>query len=185
MLRISFTGHRPNKLGGYDWNSPKNKCVRNILYNKIIDTMITSNETDFMFITGGALGIDQFAFDVINNIKAEINPNKCTIQNIIAVPFKDQPNAWFNKNDISRYNEQLKQADRVIYVDTLDEYKRSNTPEGKYNAQKLQIRNAYMVDNCDILIAVWDGSNSGTGNCVYYAKHKGVKIIQINPKEVK
>lgn len=180
MLRIAFTGHRPNRLGGYDWNSPKNHKIRTKLFNTIADIMVSSKEHDFMFISGGALGVDQFAFDVVNKMTLN-NPN---IQNIIAVPFKDQPNAWFNKNDINRYKEQLKQADRVIYVDALDEYKRTSTPEGRYSPQKLQIRNAYMVDNCDILIAVWDGSNSGTGNCVHYAKHKGVKIIQINPREI-
>lgn len=185
MLRIAFTGHRPNKLGGYDWNNPKNHKIRTTLFNTIADIMVTSKEHDFMFISGGALGVDQFAFDVVNYIKSVVVCDKYNIQNIIAVPFKDQPNSWFNKDDINRYKEQLKQADRIIYVDTLDEYKRTNTPEGKYNPQKLQIRNAYMVDNCDILIAVWDGSNSGTGNCVHYAKHKGVKIVQINPKEIK
>lgn len=180
MLRIAFTGHRPNKLGGYDWYNPKNQKIREAIYKEIIKIIYSTKESEFMFITGGALGVDQFAFDVVNKMTLN-SPN---IQNIIAVPFKDQPNAWFNKNDINRYKEQLKQADRVIYVDELDEYKRTSTPEGRYNPQKLQIRNAYMVDNCDILIAVWDGSNSGTGNCVHYAKHKGVKIIQINPKEI-
>ena len=41
-----------------------------------------------------------------------------------------------------------------------------------------------MVDNCDLLIALWDGkSKSGTTNCVNYAKNKLKKdILIINPK---
>lgn len=38
-----------------------------------------------------------------------------------------------------------------------------------------------MVDKSDIVIAIWDGSNSGTGNCVNYAKSKNKKIIKIDP----
>ena len=40
-----------------------------------------------------------------------------------------------------------------------------------------------MVDNSDIIIAVWDGTKGGTYNCVQYAKKKNKEIIQINPKE--
>ena len=31
-------------------------------------------------------------------------------------------------------------------------------------------RNEYMVDLADKIIAVWDGSNGGTANCVKYAE---------------
>lgn len=41
-----------------------------------------------------------------------------------------------------------------------------------------------MVDNADILIAIWNGKGSGTGNTVKYAKSIGKKIIIINPKEI-
>lgn len=40
----------------------------------------------------------------------------------------------------------------------------------------------WMVDNCDLLIAVHDGSPGGTANCVNYANQKNKKIININPK---
>lgn len=43
----------------------------------------------------------------------------------------------------------------------------------------MQKRNEYMVDLADIVIAVWDGSASGTGNCVRYAERCGKQIIQI------
>lgn len=61
---------------------------------------------------------------------------------------------------------------------------RTTTPQGRYNPYKLQIRNEYMVDNADVVIAVWDGSKGGTCNCVNYAKKIGKNIIQINPKDI-
>lgn len=42
-------------------------------------------------------------------------------------------------------------------------------------------RNKQMVDNCDILIAFWDGESGGTKMTINYAKsiHVPVKIIQV------
>ena len=42
-------------------------------------------------------------------------------------------------------------------------------------------RNRYMVDQADVLIAVWDGSPSGTGKTVRYAHQQGKPVIIINP----
>ena len=30
MKTICFTGHRPNKLDGYDWNTPKNQRIKEL-----------------------------------------------------------------------------------------------------------------------------------------------------------
>lgn len=44
-----------------------------------------------------------------------------------------------------------------------------------------QKRNEFMVDNSDIVIAVWDGSSGGTANCVKYALKKGRMVWRIFP----
>jgi uncharacterized phage-like protein YoqJ len=54
--------------------------------------------------------------------------------------------------------------------------------DGGYSAEKMQIRNKYMVDNCDLLVAVWDGTNGGTANCVNYANSVKRDLIIIDPK---
>lgn len=43
-----------------------------------------------------------------------------------------------------------------------------------------QRRNEWMVDNSDMLISVWDGSKSGTANCVKYAIGK-IPVWRIDP----
>ena len=41
----------------------------------------------------------------------------------------------------------------------------------------MQKRNRYLVDNCDVLIAVWNGEEiGGTWNTIEYAKRKGKRI---------
>lgn len=51
----------------------------------------------------------------------------------------------------------------------------------EYKPWLMQKRNEYMVDLADKVIAVWDGSKSGTANCVKYAEKTGKGIIRINP----
>ena len=44
-------------------------------------------------------------------------------------------------------------------------------------------RNKYMVNNSDIVIALYNGKPSGTGNTLKYAKEKGRKVKIINPED--
>lgn len=51
----------------------------------------------------------------------------------------------------------------------------------KYGRQAPLIRNRLIVDNCDCLIAFWDGVSRGTKYTIDYATKMGkpVKIVQI------
>ena len=42
-------------------------------------------------------------------------------------------------------------------------------------------RNKYMVEQSDVVIAVWNGKPSETGNTVKMAKQSGKKIRVVNP----
>jgi uncharacterized phage-like protein YoqJ len=183
MINVCFTGHRPDKLGGYDWNSQKNKNIMYKLLDTIESILVQIDEgTEVNFIGGGALGIDQMSIHIINQAIKNYYPLWITTE--IAVPFKNQAIKWFNQEDVQRYNDQLEKADKVTYVDRLDAYKIKGYKEDIYYPAKMQKRNEYMVDNSDIVVAVWDGTKGGTGNCVRYAEKQGKKIIVINPKEI-
>lgn len=171
-----FTGHRPDKLGGYDMNNPtilklKDKLTE-VIRHLIVDEGITR------FITGGALGTDQVAFKRVHDLKADY-PH---IQNILAVPFKDQSAAWPDRSRLL-YNKVVELADEVVYVDTLDDYEFDRVPVGAYHAAKMQLRNNYMVDNSRIVIAVYDGTKGGTENCVKYARRKNRAIYTLRPQD--
>ncbi|MDV3426979.1 MAG: DUF1273 domain-containing protein, partial [Bacillota bacterium] len=100
MLTIAFSGHRPNNksMGGYDWHSPKNELIMKKLKFTIVNLMNCKEEKEVTFITGGALGIDQMAFDIVEDIK--LNPpiqlKYINIKQILAMPFKNQDAKWFN-----------------------------------------------------------------------------------------
>jgi uncharacterized phage-like protein YoqJ len=181
-MDICFTGHRPNKLGGYDWNTPKNKMIMGKIRDTVIDLINTSGETEFTFFFGAALGIDQMAFEIVREIRDKLKLS-VTITLILAMPFEKQDNNWFKQEDKDRLKSQRKNADQVVLVDTLTDYKFDGVPVGEYHPAKMQLRNQFMVDHVIVVIAVWDGSKGGTGNCVKYAKSKGRRIIVIDPNK--
>ena len=43
------------------------------------------------------------------------------------------------------------------------------------------MRNRYLVDHANFLIAVYDGKPGGTQYTVEYARKKGLEIVQIEP----
>jgi uncharacterized phage-like protein YoqJ len=46
----------------------------------------------------------------------------------------------------------------------------------------MQKRNEWMTDNSKYIIAVWDGTKGGTGNCVNYGKKVNKLITSLHPK---
>lgn len=184
-MKVSFSGHRPSKLYGYSLNDKRYQYLAKKL-SMLIRTAIEKYGVR-EFYTGGALGTDTVAFFTVNCVKKEYEKRNISIKNILAIPFEKQYIKW-NGVDKERYNRMISLADDVIYVDTLKEYKiEKHTTVGTYNKDKLQKRNEYMIDNTDILITIWDGSKSGTKNCIDYAKNKNgfSKIVGINPKTLK
>lgn len=171
-ITASFTGHRPEELGGYDMkNSTMLELKEKLLI--LIENLINKKGI-IRFISGGALGADQAAFWCVHILKKKY-PH---IKNIIAVPFRNQPIKWSNEQK-HWYYKMLSLADEVIFVDELTVYNRDEKKQtGEYSGYKMQIRNEYMVDNSDIIIAIFDGKlldtsgkirKSGTLNCIKYA----------------
>jgi uncharacterized phage-like protein YoqJ len=52
---------------------------------------------------------------------------------------------------------------------------------GGFTSYAMQIRNEWMVDHCDLLVALWDGSPGGTGNCIRYAKRAKCATVNLWP----
>ena len=162
-MKIAVTGHRPNKLYGYNLNNKKNIELK----EKFKEILIENNCTEA--ITGMALGVDTiFALSVL-----ELKSEGYNIKLHCAIPCKNHSCKWI-KESVDLYNDILDKADTVKLV-TDEEYK-------PYLMQK---RNEYMVDLADKIIAVWNGSKGGTANCVNYAKRKGKEIIYIKPLGIK
>lgn len=159
---IGISGHRPDKLPdkktGYNLNNPVYKYIR-----KELENVFSKLKPDTV-ISGMALGVDSLCAEICIEKK---------IPFIASVPFKGQELYW-SLSDRNRYFYLLEHAERVEYVSP-----------GGYASWKMQVRNQWIVDNSDILVAVFAGIPGGTKNCIDYAESKNKKIIRINPLEVK
>ncbi len=153
-MPVAVTGHRPEKIGGYDFYNKQRTWIRERLKEQIITLQPQ------YAITGMALGVDQdYAY-----VCCELG-----MPFIAAVPFEGQEAKWPAESQ-RFYRELLARAQHVQVVSP-----------GGYAAWKMQKRNEWMVDYCRILIAVWDGSSGGTGNCVQYAEMIGRPMVRIDP----
>lgn len=166
MKALSFTGHRPNKLGGY--GGERAKKIRDGIFTSIVSIIKRAVANGFdTFISGGALGTDQIVAEAVIWVRKQ--PGYEHIKLIIAKPFPSQGSAW--PQHAQDYFESIcAQADKVVVV--------SDDP---YTREKMQIRNEWMVDISSACCAVWNGGNGGTGNCVRYAKSKYCPILVVNP----
>ncbi len=126
---ICFTGHRPQKLGGYGQN-PTSDFVKRSLRDAINRAIKRRIET---FISGGALGVDQWAAEIVVDIRArKIKKSylkESNIKLVIAQPFPSQSVKW-PQDARRRYDKILQKTDRIVAV--------SDDP---YAAWKMQKRN--------------------------------------------
>lgn len=189
---IAFTGHRPDKLGGYSTLNPVAKRVLDRL-DRVIRAAVAHNGTR-VFITGMALGVDQWAAELViqfrRDLELALDPLAEEIKLVAAVPMVSQALRWPLQSQ-NRWWEILDECDE-IYVQgqlmgmqtLLDEVRRQEAglQLGKQTAARLlNQRNEFMVNMADGVLAVWDGSKGGTANCVAYAQKVGKPVTVIDP----
>lgn len=157
-MKVAFTGHRPQKLGGFDVETNQFSYIIGRIHQEV--QKLEKEDSNIVIISGMALGIDQWAarYAAVRGIPF-----------LAYVPFNGQEGRW-PSDSRKEYFELLRNAKEVKII-----------TQGAYAAWKMQRRNEAMVNDCDVLIAVWDGSTGGTGNCVDYAKSVGKRIVYIHP----
>lgn len=111
-----------------------------------------------------ALGVDQWTAQACIDLG---------IPFIAACPFDGQEKLWPDEHK-KNYRALLKQASEVVYVSDSKFYKH----------EFMQIRNEWIVDHSDIMVAVWDKriQRGGTFKCVNYAYKIKKQVIVIDPR---
>ena len=156
-MTYGFTGHRPPKLGGYGKEAQQNlyNFAYQILY-KHFDVCL--DKAIIGMAQGWDLTIAQACF-LLN------------IPYIAVVPFPGQELVWPDEKVRSLYRSILDTAQQVVYV---------SQSTGGNVARALQLRNQWIVDHSEKLIALWDGIESGgTWNCVKYSRRRNVEVINV------
>lgn len=167
---LCFTGHRPQKLGGFE--GERALAIQGPLLGRLKEIVLRAYKYDFdTFISGAALGTDQMAMEAVIFYKKLFANNARPIKLIVMKPFPSQAAAW-PIHAQQKYNNLCAQAD----------YVQCTSPD-PYDREKMQIRNEAMVDKSEIVVACWGGKGSkgGTANCVNYAREQNKPILIVNP----
>lgn len=155
-LVVAGTGHRMDKLGGY--NQGAEKKVLEVARHAI------STAKPSRVISGMALGWDT---------ALALAALESRVPLIAAVPFEGFDSKWPTPSR-RVYQSILEKAQEIVVIDKVNDGRyqelNNNIPPGVYSPIKLQTRNVWMVDNCELLVALWDGSSGGTANCLKYAR---------------
>jgi len=165
-----FTGHRPDKLGGWDENNETAVAVKRWLWKSIKRAIKGGHQT---FISGAALGVDTWAAEAVHELKEEFP----TIRLVLAIPFPDQPSKWRNAAKI-RWDRLVEICDEFTIVGPNPP---EDSPKWVY-AQLLHKRNQFMVDHAHSGIAVWNGDEKGgTHDCITRALKKKRPMLRLDP----
>lgn len=166
----AVTGHRPTRFAfRYDESDPRCAALKQQLRCQLIRLCRRGVRR---FWVGGALGVDLWVTEALLALRAEgcYAPEIC-----LAVPFEGYDAGW-SEADRQRMAAVRLACQQVAVV-----------TDGADPAEDFKVRNRYMVDRADCLLAVWDSDRrrSGTGMTVHYAERLGLPVLVIHPDTLK
>ena len=163
--RCAFTGYRPQKLPfGFNESDPACVALKTELYRRIEDLI---GQGYAHFLSGGAMATDTWAAEAVLELKEKY---PWIILEMVS-PFDGQADRWTAEYKM-RHDRLFDQADIVTVISHA------------YTKSCLFRRNRYLVENADLLLAVYDGQSGGTAMTVGYAREIGGAVEYIRPKRL-
>lgn len=149
---LAGTGHRPDKLGGYGPEASV-KVAR-------LAVRVLEHYEPTIVISGMAQGWDMALAQAAVSLKIPYHAY---------VPFEGHHLVW--PSATKAYYHALLARAAVTRICSA----------GDYSPKAMQVRNQCMVDKCDLLVALWNGSPGGTANCLSYATFANTPFINVWP----
>ena len=149
-LTLTTIGPRPSSLGGY---GP-------IINEKLLQLALDELEElkPMRVISGGALGWDTALIEAAIRLDIPFE---------LYIPGYDYESKWPSSSQL-RFRELMNKANNVRYIGN------------KYQSTLLYMRNKLLIDDCDMVLALYNGLKSGdTYTCIQYAKKKGKTILNL------
>ncbi len=156
-----FSGHRPQKLPwGYDESDSRCLELKELIAEQL---HLFYDEGVRRFVCGMAAGCDFYFAEEVIRLARE----KRDIVLEAAIPFAGQPDSLPTAELKDRYKDILAHCEIQTVLSS------------HYHSFCMQLRNRYMVDISDKLLAVSAGLVGGTSYTIEYAKRKGLKTVVI------
>lgn len=159
-MKICGTGHRPQRLSsdyGFNYKSIGWTRVINVVKDYIVNNNVTH------VISGMALG-----FDIALAIAAiQLKNEGYNLHLEAAIPCRNQ-SAFWNEYSQRVYSKILERCDKITILSEA------------YTKDCMLNRNKYMLDNSDVVLALWDGKcHGGTYNTVSIAKSLNKHVVVV------
>lgn len=155
---IAGTGHRPDKIrmGALDgYQAPVHARLVGVARVALV------RHAPDRVISGMALGWDTALAEAALDLGIPYDAY---------VPFEGQESRW-PAGAQRRYHDLLRLARQVLVVSP-----------GSYSVERMDLRNERMVDDCDLLLALWNGTPGGTRNCIRYASSVRRQMVNVWPE---
>lgn len=163
----AITGHRPTR---FKWKYQEHYAGCQRLKKRLREQFALLYEQGVRrFYVGGALGVDMWAGEILLEMKGQ--PGYRDLDLYLILPCEGHDRKW-DERSRKRMAFLREHCTGMIIVG-----------EGM-SAENYRVRNQYMVDRADVLLAVYDNDRSvrsGTGMTVHFAEEKGLQIILIHP----
>ena len=160
--RCAFTGYRPAKMPfGYDESCPLAQEFKQRLKDTILMLILEGYRH---FVSGGAQGMDTMAAETVLELQKEF-PN-ITLE--ILIPYEGQADRWPQESKM-RWQACIRNADMVTII------------SHEYTKNCFFLRNRYLVQQADLLLACYDGQEGGTKMTVEYARQIGCPVCLLPP----
>ncbi|QNL45912.1 DUF1273 family protein [Oscillibacter hominis] len=158
-----FTGHRPQSL---PWGNREEDFRCHALKERLQKEIRRLHQEEGVqhFLSGMALGVDTWAAELV--LEEKLYWPEIILECVIPCP--EQAERW-------------KSADRKRYVSILHRCDRKTVLQEFYSRDCFLLRNRYMVDNSQFVLAVWNGQSGGTGYTVDYARRRNRTMIILPP----
>jgi uncharacterized phage-like protein YoqJ len=166
-FHVALTGHRPNKLAGYDLSTPFYVALQEWLEH-IIKTGLAQHP-HLTLHSGLALGADTVWSQAILAMRERF-PGRIAF--VAEVPLMTQSSRWPAARDKEYWQTQIDSADLV------------NVYAQSYSPQAMQLRNEGMIGAAQLVLALWDGSTGGTAHAVRFAEKNGIQVFRMTPEQI-
>lgn len=155
-MKIALTGHRPQRLFGNNLYNPRWQAISKWLKDTLIQNQCS------VALSGMAKGSDLLYALAVKELKQD----GTNIHLQLVFPCRGYGSNSPDKRYLAWRDEAINAADETIFI--CDNW----TPTADDDRDK------YMVDNCDLLIAIFDGIDAGgVYKTIEYAKSIGREVI--------